>query len=224
MLTAKRVERTKRPGRYRDGMVPGLMLQIGESGAKSWILRYELNGREHMMGLGSTVAFNLKEARERARSARQLLADGVDPLASKQAAKAAAKAAAAKALIFHEAAKRFFDQHEKKWTNAVHREQFLASLRAYAFPHIGDMDVATISIADVLRCIEPMWTTKAVTMDRTRNRIELYSTGVWCADIVRPEPIRPGGGATSIRYCPPCAKSRRSSITRRSTIANCRRS
>jgi integrase len=178
MLTAKRVERTKQPGRYRDGIVPGLLLQITESGAKSWVLRYELNGREHMMGIGPVKAFNLKEARERARSARQLLADGVDPLAAKHAAKAAAKAAAAKALSFREAAQRYFDQHEKKWTNASHRDQFLASLRSYAFPHIGGMDVATIGLADVLRCIEPHWTTKSITADRVRNRIE--SVLDWC--------------------------------------------
>ena len=68
MLTAKRVERTKTPGRYRDGLVPGLLLQIGDSGAKSWVLRYMLHGKERMMGIGPVTAFNLREARERARS------------------------------------------------------------------------------------------------------------------------------------------------------------
>jgi Arm DNA-binding domain len=106
MLTAKKVERTKEPGRYRDGLVKGLLLQISESGAKSWLLRYELHGRERMMGLGSAVDFNLKEARERARSARQLLADGVDPLEVKRQRRAEAEAAAAKSLSFREAAQR----------------------------------------------------------------------------------------------------------------------
>jgi integrase len=131
-----------------------------------------------MMGLGPVKAFNLKEARDRARSARQLLADGIDPLVTKQAARAAAKLAAAKAMTFREAAQRYFDQHEKKWTNASHRDQFLASLKSYAFDHIGNMDVAAINLPDVLRCIEPHWTTTSITMDRVRNRIE----GVldWC--------------------------------------------
>ena len=53
MLTAKRVERTTKPGRYRDGIVKGLLLQISKSGAKSFVLRFELNGHERMMGLGS---------------------------------------------------------------------------------------------------------------------------------------------------------------------------
>jgi integrase len=178
MLTAKRVERTKRPGRYRDGTVKGLLLQISDSGAKSWVLRYMLDGRERMMGLGSAADFSLKEARDRARSARQLLADGVDPLDAKLQRKAEAKAAAAKAMTFAEAARQYFDQHQQKWTSASHRDQFMASLKTYAFPVIGHQDVAAISIADVLRVIEPIWTTKNVTADRVRNRIENVLD--WC--------------------------------------------
>jgi integrase len=180
-LTAKRVERTTKPGRYRDGLVKGLLLQISASDAtddrpatlrKSWVLRFELHGRERMMGLGSAADFSLKEARERARSARQLLADGIDPLATKRATLAAAKAAAAKVLSFREAAQRYFDQHEAEWSNAVHRDQFLSSLRTYAFPFIGTTDVAVIDTSDVLRVLQPIWLTKTTTASRVRNRIE----------------------------------------------------
>jgi integrase len=165
-LSAKRVAKLKGEGRYHDALVKGLYLQITASGARSWLLRYETDGREHMMGLGPADIVSLAAARERARAARLQLHDGVDPLEAKRAAKAA------KALNFRQAAERYFDQHQAKWTNAIHRDQFLSSLKAYAFPHIGDMDVADIGLTDVLRCIEPQWTTKAVTMDRTRNRIE----------------------------------------------------
>lgn len=172
MLTAKRVERTKTPGRYRDGEVKGLLLQISKSGAKSWVLRYMLNGHERMMGLGSVEDFTLREARERARAQRQLLADRVDPLVVKREQRRAAKAAEEKAMTFKAAAQRYFDQHQSKWSSAAHREQFLSSMETYAYPVIGDMDVATIGLPDILRVIEPSWTTKTATMDRTRNRIE----------------------------------------------------
>jgi integrase len=173
MLTQKRVDReTKKPGRYRDGMIKGLLLQVSPTGAKSWVLRYERNGHERMMGLGSAADYNLKEARERARAARQLLGDGVDPLAAKQAARSAAKLAEARRLTFREAAQRYFDQNEKRWSNAKHRSQFLSTLAINAFPVLGDMDVATIAVADVLRALEPSWLKKTVTLDRTRARIE----------------------------------------------------
>jgi integrase len=158
--------------------VPGLLLQISDSGARSWVLRYMLHGKERMMGIGPVTAFSLREARERARSARQLLADGVDPLDVKRQRRAEAQAAAAKVLTFAAAAERYFNQHQAKWTNASHRDQFISSLRNYAFPVVGDMDVAAIQLADILRAVEPHWTTKSVTADRVRNRIEAVLD--WC--------------------------------------------
>jgi integrase len=177
-LSAKRVQRLKGEGRYHDALMPGLYLQISATGARSWLLRFELNGRERMMGLGSAAIFNLAQARERAREARRQLADGIDPLQARQAAKAAAKAAAAKALTFREAATRYAVQHEPEWHNDSHRAQFMASLKSYAFPTIGDMDVAAIDVPDVLRVIEPIWPTKTVTASRVRNRIEAVID--WC--------------------------------------------
>ena len=173
MLSQRMVDRVTKPGRYRDrnGM-PGLLLQVSASGAKSYLLRYVLRGTERMLGLGGANVFTLKEARERARAARQLLTDGIDPLEAKRSKEAAVKAAAAKRLTFEEAATKYAAQHDKRWNNANHRGQFLSSLRAYVFPIISDLDVSAVDTALVLKCIEPIWTTKTTTADRVRNRIE----------------------------------------------------
>jgi integrase len=173
MLTQRMVDRVTKPGRYRDrnGM-PGLLLQVSATGARSWLLRYVLRGTERMLGLGGANVFTLKEARERARAARQLLADGRDPLEAKRTAEAATKAAAAKRLSFEEAAIKYAAQHDKRWNNANHRGQFLSSLRTYAFPVIGDLDVSAVDTALVLKVVEPIWTAKTTTADRVRNRIE----------------------------------------------------
>ncbi|MFO1100197.1 MAG: Arm DNA-binding domain-containing protein [Xanthobacteraceae bacterium] len=64
-LTAKKIEKLKKPGRYHDGH--GLLLQVSPSGSKSWLLRYQRDGREHMHGLGPLHTVTLKEARERAK-------------------------------------------------------------------------------------------------------------------------------------------------------------
>jgi integrase len=178
MLTAKRVEREREPGRYRDGMIRGLYLQVSETGSKSWVLRFERDGRERMMGLGSAADYNLKEARERARAARQLLGDGIDPLAAKQAAKVAARQVEQRKLTFREAAERYFNQHESKWSNDRYRAQFLSSLKDHAFPVLADLDVADIQVSHVLRALEPNWRDKAVTLDRVRARIEAILD--WC--------------------------------------------
>jgi hypothetical protein len=78
-LSAKRIQRLKGAGRYHDALIPGLYLQISKTNARSWLLRFEIDGRERWQGLGSCKIFTLAEARQRARAARQLLADGIDP-------------------------------------------------------------------------------------------------------------------------------------------------
>ena len=169
-LNVKRCEALKEPGRYLDA--DGLYLQISKNGGKSWIFRYERNGKERMMGLGRFPVFGLAEARVRANKARQLLADGVDPMADRDRVKAEKAAAAARHLTFKKAAESYFELHQAKWKNAKHRDQFLNTLRDYAFPVIGEVAVADISTGDIMRVLEPHWATKNETMNRVRSRIE----------------------------------------------------
>lgn len=70
-LSQTRADKIKKPGRYGDGR--NVYLRVMEGGSRSWIFRYELCGRERVMGLGPCADFTLEEARERARLARQLL-------------------------------------------------------------------------------------------------------------------------------------------------------
>jgi Arm DNA-binding domain len=47
-----RTVKTAPPGRHGDGTVKGLMLVVRESGARGWVLRYQIGGRRRDMGLG----------------------------------------------------------------------------------------------------------------------------------------------------------------------------
>jgi integrase len=190
MLTAKKIDQLKRrPGRYIDGgdYGRGLYLQIGKydkeakamvPGGASWLLRFERDGKETWMGLGSLQDFNLKEARIRARAKRQLLADGINPLQQKRDDRTAKALADARSITFEKAARRYFDEHKSKWRSDKHRDQFMSSLEAYAFRLIGNLAVADIDIAQVLRVLEQdksgqrFWDVRYVTADRVRARIE----------------------------------------------------
>ena len=124
------------------------------------------------MGLGKLADFSFEEARERARKARQQLAEGIDPLEARKADRAAKALEAAKAMTFEEAAKQYYASHEASWSNAKHRQQFRNTMRDYVLPKIGALAVADVDIGQVLRCIEPHWQTKTATMSRVRARIE----------------------------------------------------
>lgn len=169
-LSARQVDTLKAAGRYGDGH--GLCLQITPTGAKSWLLRYERNGRERWMGLGPLHTVSLKDARERARKARQQLLDGIDPIELRRSEHAKLALEASKAVTFEEAATAYFDAHQAKWRNAKHRNQFISTLKEYVFPKVGKLAVADIDIGSVLSVLEPIWPTKTETASRVRSRIE----------------------------------------------------
>jgi integrase len=169
MLTQRKIERAK-PGRYHDGH--GLYLVVHNKNNKSFAFRWERDGRERWMGLGPIHTIDLKQARAKAREARLLLLEGIDPLDQRKLERAKLAAAKAKLFLFREAAQQYFDQHESKWRNAKHRWQWLTTVRMFAFPVIGDMPLGEIDTAAVLRVIEPHWRTKTETMSRLRGRIE----------------------------------------------------
>ena len=155
-LTLKLVERARlKPGRYGDGH--GLYLQVKSSTNCSWLFRYQRGGREGWMGLGPLHTFSLPEARERARKARQQLADGINPLDARRAEEAARTLEVAKNKTFKECAEEFFQTNDKRWRNAKSRAQFLSSLEQYVFPLIGDIGVADIDVGLVLRVFEKKW-------------------------------------------------------------------
>jgi integrase len=169
-LTVKKVERLKEPGRYLDAR--GLYLQVISKSNRSWLLRYQRDGRERWMGLGSAFDFNLDEARERARKARQQLHDGVDPLTARRAEKAARALEAAKSMTFKQCAEAYIAANRDAWKSARHGGQWSNTLRDYVYPHIGNLPVAAVDTGLVLKCIEPIWKDRTETASRTRGRIE----------------------------------------------------
>ena len=169
-LTAVKVQKIAGRGRYADG--GGLYLQVSEWGTKAWLFRYKLDGKARQMGLGSVNTFSLAEARERARLARQLLADHLDPIDARHGRRMQGKAEAAKQVKFKEAAEKYIAAHRAGWKNAKHAEQWAATLETYAYPVVGDLSVAAIETAHVLKVIEPIWTSRTETASRLRGRIE----------------------------------------------------
>lgn len=158
--------KAKKPGLYGDGA--GLWLRIGQGGAASWVLRYMRAGKAHEMGLGPHHTYGLAEARERAKRYRQELHDGVDPLASRKAAKASAKPV----ITFRQVAEMYLTAHAPAWRSEVHRRQWRQSLDDYVFPTLADRSVAEIDTGAVMEVIEPLWHAKPETAGRVRGRIE----------------------------------------------------
>lgn len=173
-LTARTVTTAKEPGLYGDG--GNLWLQVanidGKGPTKSWVFRFMLDGRERKMGLGSVADFTLAEARERARQARQMLADGVDPIEDRAARRDAARKDAAENITFKAAVDKFLAVHADGWRNEKHRAQWRSTLEKHAIPTFGTRPVRAIDAALVNAALADIWRKTPETASRVKQRID----------------------------------------------------
>lgn len=170
-LTDLRIRRATKAGMYPDGA--GLYLQVRGSNARSWILRYMLNGKAREMGLGSYPEMGLDDARQQAEDCRRLRNSGIDPIDRRKADRAAQQLDQAKAITFSDCAARYIAGHRAGWRNEKHAAQWESTLATYAEPTLGKLSADAVSTELILRILEPIWKTKTETANRVRGRIEM---------------------------------------------------
>jgi integrase len=169
-LTARTVAAATKSGLYADG--GGLYLRVGRGGAKSWCLRYMLDGKAREMGLGGLAKIGLADARKKAAAQRLLLVDKIDPLKRREAENSAKKVEAARSMTFAQCARAYIDSHTAGWRNAKHAQQWAHTLATYVYPEFGSVPVGDVDVAMVMRVLEPIWAIKPETASRVRGRIE----------------------------------------------------
>ena len=148
----------------------GLYLKVNGENKGSWCYRYKVDGKTTRMGLGSTDAVTLAQARTLAAEHRALVAQGVDPLAHKQEQE---RLAIAEVVTFDMVAADYIEAQQASWTNAKHAQQWQNTLATYASPVIGKLAPADVTTEHLLKILTPIWNTKKETASRVRNRIEL---------------------------------------------------
>jgi integrase-like protein/Arm domain-containing DNA-binding protein len=177
-ITAFFVQKTKRRGKYPDG--GNLYLQVRKSTrnvetnavTKSWLFRYSRFSKDTRLGLDPYPDVTLSEARDLATRERKKIRQGIDPLTDKRARRIAARTAHENMLTFAECAELYIESQAPGWSNPKHVEQWRSTLKNLAGPIIGHLPVDQIDTALIVRCIEPIWTTKTETASRLRGRIE----------------------------------------------------
>jgi integrase len=167
-LTATKVKaivKTGVPGYHGDGA--GLWLQISKTGGASWSFRFMLNGRAREMGLGPEKTVRLDEARDKAREARKILLDGVDPIEQKKSSRLVVH----NVITFAEVADKLFAAQSEPWSHK-YRLRWRATMRDYVLPHIGNMPVDKVGVGDITKILEPLFKKHPVTAAGVRGRLE----------------------------------------------------
>lgn len=173
-------------GRARGELAFGLRCAVTEQdfgpASRAWVLRVAVgtrlndNGKPVVhrrdVGLGSYPEVSLAEAREKARELRKQVRGGIDPIEQKKQDREALRVQQSKAKTFRECAEVVIANKSRELKNAKHVAQWQSTLETYAYPTIGERIVGTITKADVVAVLEPIWQTKNETANRLRGRIE----------------------------------------------------
>ena len=171
-LGALAVAQIRRRGINFIGGVTGLAINVCQTGSRSWVLRYTVNGKRRDKGLGGYPDVTLAQAKELARAERAKLAQGIDPVESGLVARRKLLAAQLSLMTFGQAAAKYIDTHEASWRNPKHVQQWRNTLETYAGPVIGEMPVRDVGLPQILEVLEPIWHTKTETANRLRGRME----------------------------------------------------
>lgn len=168
-----------KPGRHSDGN--GLYLLVKPSGSSSWVLRVQYEGNRRDFGLGSLTLdpitadipierrklLTLADAREKARIGRALAKAGINPsehwrltVQTKEARR-----------TFREVAEARHKSLKAGWRNGKHRDEWLGSLKRYAFSEIGSIPIDAVDTAAIEKVLMPIWLSKPETARRVKQRI-----------------------------------------------------
>jgi integrase len=145
-------------GEGRHRVRSGLYLRV-QGSRRSWVARYEIDGKRRWVTLGDFRDMTLARA-NRVRSDKTPSTDSL-------------KAKKANIGTFREWAARYMDEvKQPTWRGPKSRSMWEGTLANYAYPTIGTTQIDKVTTEDLLRILSPIWLTKNETANRTRGRIE----------------------------------------------------
>ena len=177
-LTGTKVSEAKPSARERklsDG--GGLYLLIKPNGTKTWRYKYRFLRRELSLSLGLYPEVSLKQARQRHKLARELLADGVDPNQDKRDRKLAAELAAGNS--FGMVAEEWAAVKLSGLTEAT-IERNTSVLNLHLLPRLGHRPIGEITPPEVLGVLRRVEAKGAVETPRRAKSIagQIFRYGV----------------------------------------------
>ena len=138
-----------KPYKLSDG--DGLVLLIQPNGSKWWRFRYQYNGKEKMLSIGTYPEVTLKDARILRVTASDLLKQGINPSQHRQEEKQKQTIAASNSF---ESIARLWWDHWKSGKTERHAGYTIRRLEADIFPVIGNKPITEISAPTLIMIIK----------------------------------------------------------------------
>lgn len=148
-LTDAKLRTLSETGKHFDGA--GLYLELTAAGGRYWRLKYRIAGKEKRLALGVYPVVSLKDARELASQARQVIQSGEDPAEQRKAAKS--KAVHESANTFRAVALAWMGHQSARWEPAT-RERIRSSLESNVLKALGARPLASIKPLEVMNAVK----------------------------------------------------------------------
>ena len=150
-ITQAEITKSK-PGEKQYSLTDGhgLSLVITPSGSRLWRYKYQFNGKQRMMALGTFPVVTLAEARIRHLDARKLLASGADPNAKADHEQGSSRP---KANTASELANGWFD-HWKVGKDSIHVVHVRTRLDVDILPVIGHLHVNAVKPSHIVQIVK----------------------------------------------------------------------
>ena len=127
----------------------GLFLLVTTTGGKLWRLKYRIGGQEKKLTLGAYPEISLSAARLKRDEARQLISQGIDPAAHRQALKASKTK---DGETFELIAREWHSRFSGKWSTG-YAERLLDLFTKYIFPWLGKRPISSVIAPELLQAL-----------------------------------------------------------------------
>lgn len=164
--------------------VTGLWLHAGSKpGYGRWIFRYvsPVTGKRRDMGMGPYPDVSVRLALERARLAREQMAQGIDPIDFRSNQKAVP--------TFEQAARRQWAVVSPSFRNPKHRAQWISSLEQHAFPAIGNVRVDKLTAAHFAGFLNDLTQKVPETAKRVKMRCSVIMAACRANGLISANPL-----------------------------------
>ncbi len=162
-LSTVKINRLKAAGWYPDGN--GLYLVVSKSGSRRWILRIMVHGKRRDIGLGGHRDVTLAMAREETQRMRRQVLDGLDPIVERKKKKK-------KISTFDECLMAVHAANAPTWS-PKYANQWLKTVSDNASPKLGSRPMDSITSADIVSVLSPIWVEKDETARRLKQRLHV---------------------------------------------------
>jgi integrase len=174
---------------YVLGDGDGLQMRVRSNGSKLWNFNYihPVTSKRLNMGLGAYPSISLAQARELTVSARQLIAQRIDPKEHRDDIKQQQRAASEHTL--KKVAEAWFNLKREGVTPA-YAEDIWRSLTLHVFPDIGDTQISSVTAPKVISLLRPIEAKGSLeTVKRLSQRLNEILTYAVNSGLIQANPL-----------------------------------